>query len=64
VYCRFREHNPSRRHHQGRQRAGPTGADRRGLVGRNIEIRSRNNEGGSDQTLACSTVDEFVQLTA
>ena len=29
---------------------------------RNIEIRSRN-KGGSDQTIARSTVDEFVQLT-
>ena len=29
---------------------------------RNVEIRSRN-KGGSDQTIACSTVDEFVQLT-
>ena len=29
---------------------------------RNIEIRSRNN-GSSDQTIACSTVDEFVRLT-
>src|SRR5690348_15452062 len=30
---------------------------------RNIEIRSRNNKGSLDQTLACSTLDEFVQLT-
>ena len=29
---------------------------------RNVEIRSRN-EGSSDQTIACSTVDEFVRLT-
>ena len=29
---------------------------------RNVEIRSRNN-GSSDQTIACSTVDEFVRLT-
>ena len=29
---------------------------------RNVEIRSRNNE-SSDQTIACSTVDEFVRLT-
>ena len=29
---------------------------------RNIEIRSRI-EGTSDRTVACSTVDEFVQLT-
>ena len=29
---------------------------------RNVEIRSRNN-GSSDQTIGCSTVDEFVQLT-
>ena len=31
---------------------------------RNIEIRSRNNKGSSDQTIACSTVDDFVRLTA
>src|SRR5215831_12963015 len=29
---------------------------------RNVEISSRNN-GSSDQTIACSTVDEFVRLT-
>ena len=29
---------------------------------RNVEIRSRNN-GSSDQTIVCSTVDEFVRLT-
>ena len=29
---------------------------------RNVEIRSRTNR-GSDQTIACSTVDEFVRLT-
>jgi hypothetical protein len=29
---------------------------------RNIEIRSRN-KGGSDQTIACSTADDFVRLT-
>ena len=29
---------------------------------RNIEIRSRNNR-SSDQTIGCSTVDEFVRLT-
>jgi hypothetical protein len=29
---------------------------------RNVEIRSRNNR-SSDQTIACSTVDEFVRLT-
>ena len=29
---------------------------------RKVEIRSRNN-GSSDQTIACSTVDEFVRLT-
>ena len=29
---------------------------------RNIEIRSRNKV-SSDQTIACSTVDEFVRLT-
>jgi hypothetical protein len=29
---------------------------------RNVKIRSRNN-GSSDQTIACSTVDEFVRLT-
>ena len=29
---------------------------------RNVEIRSRNN-GSSDQTIACSIVDEFVRLT-
>jgi hypothetical protein len=29
---------------------------------RNIEIRSRN-KGRSDQTIACSTVDEFARLT-
>src|SRR5271165_7681426 len=29
---------------------------------RNVEIRSRNN-GSSDQTIGCSTVDEFVRLT-
>ena len=29
---------------------------------RNIEIRSRN-KGSSDQTIACSTVDDFVLLT-
>ena len=29
---------------------------------RNVEIRSRNN-GSSDQTVACSTVDDFVRLT-
>ena len=29
---------------------------------RNVEIRSRN-KGSSDQTIACSTVDEFVRLT-
>src|SRR3984957_6343007 len=30
---------------------------------RNIEIRSRNNKRSLDQTIACSTVDEFVRLT-
>ena len=29
---------------------------------RNVEIRFRNNE-SSDQTIACSTVDEFARLT-
>ena len=29
---------------------------------RNVEIRSRN-KGSSDQTVACSTVDDFVRLT-
>jgi hypothetical protein len=29
---------------------------------RNVEIRSRNR-GRSDQTIACSTVDDFVRLT-
>ena len=29
---------------------------------RNVEIRSRNNR-SSDQTIGCSTVDEFVRLT-
>ena len=29
---------------------------------RNVEIRSRTAR-GSDQTIACSTVDEFVRLT-
>jgi hypothetical protein len=29
---------------------------------RNAEIRSRNS-GRSEQTIACSTVDDFVQLT-
>ena len=29
---------------------------------RNVEIRSRSR-GSSDQTIACSTVDEFVRLT-
>ena len=29
---------------------------------RNVEIRSRNNR-SSDQTIACSTVDDFVRLT-
>ena len=29
---------------------------------RNVEIRSRTNR-GSDQTIACSSVDEFVRLT-
>jgi hypothetical protein len=29
---------------------------------RNVKIRSRNN-GSSDQTIGCSTVDEFVRLT-
>jgi hypothetical protein len=29
---------------------------------RNVEIRSRS-EGSSDQTIACSTVDDFVRLT-
>jgi hypothetical protein len=29
---------------------------------RNVEIRSRNNK-SLDQTIACSTVDEFVRLT-
>ena len=29
---------------------------------RKVEIRSRNN-GNSDQTIACSTIDEFVRLT-
>ncbi len=29
---------------------------------RNVEIRSRSN-GSSDQTVACSIVDEFVRLT-
>src|SRR5260370_37224549 len=29
---------------------------------RNVEIRSRN-KGSSDQTIACSTVDDFVRLT-
>ena len=30
---------------------------------RNIEIRSRDNKRSLDQTIACSTVDEFVRLT-
>ena len=30
---------------------------------RNIEIRSHNNKRSLDQTIACSTVDEFVRLT-
>jgi hypothetical protein len=30
---------------------------------RNIEIRSDNNKRSLDQTIACSTVDEFVRLT-
>ena len=29
---------------------------------RNVEIRSRS-KGSSDQTIACSTVDDFVRLT-
>jgi len=29
---------------------------------RNVEIRSRN-KGSSDQTIACSTVDDFVRVT-
>jgi len=29
---------------------------------RNVEIRSRN-KGSSDQTIACSIVDDFVRLT-
>jgi hypothetical protein len=29
---------------------------------RNVEIRSRN-KGSSDQTIACSTVEDFVRLT-
>ena len=29
---------------------------------RNIEIRSHNNKRSLDQTIACSTVDEFVRL--
>jgi hypothetical protein len=29
---------------------------------RNVEIRSRNNR-SADQTIGCSTVDEFVRLT-
>ena len=29
---------------------------------RNVEIRSRN-KGSSDQTIACSTADDFVRLT-
>jgi hypothetical protein len=29
---------------------------------RNVEIKSRN-KGSSDQTIACSTVDDFVRLT-
>jgi hypothetical protein len=32
------------------------------LYARNVEIRSCN-KGSSDQTIACSTVDEFVRLT-
>ena len=32
------------------------------LYARNVEIRS-SNKGSSDQTIACSTVDEFVRLT-
>src|SRR6516225_12279540 len=31
-------------------------------ITRNVEIKSRNN-GSSDLTVACSTVDEFVRLT-
>ena len=30
---------------------------------RNIEIRSHNNKRSLDQTIACSTVDDFVRLT-
>jgi len=32
------------------------------LYARNVEIRSCN-KGSSDQTIACSTVDEFARLT-
>jgi hypothetical protein len=32
------------------------------LYARNVEIRSCN-KGSSDQSIACSTVDEFVRLT-
>jgi hypothetical protein len=30
---------------------------------RNIEIRSHNNKRSLDQTIACSTLDEFLRLT-
>ena len=32
------------------------------LYARNVEIKSCN-KGSSDQTIACSTVDEFVRFT-
>ena len=47
---------------EGISRGYPYGCIEDAHYARNVEIRSRNN-GSSDQTIACSTVDEFVRLT-
>ena len=47
---------------EGLRRGYTYGCVEDALYARNFEIRSCN-KGSSDQTVACSTVDEFVRLT-
>ena len=47
---------------EGLRRGYTYGCIEDALYARNVEIRSCN-KGSSDQTIACSTVDEFVRLT-
>src|SRR3954466_11607844 len=47
---------------EGRNRRYTCGRTEHPPCARNVEIRSRSR-GSSDQTIACSTVDDFVRLT-